>query len=105
MVIPFLKPPRAVILYLKDPRERFWGLVLSLDATGIVLQGVGVDSFDDWVSRVAGGHDAPQLSTVFFPLGRVEKVLVDASSGSIPALHDHFQQRVGCSLAEYLRIE
>ncbi len=105
MVIPFPKPRSVVIVYLKDPRERFWGLVRSLDGTGIVVQGVDLDSFDDWVRQIADGRDTPHLSTVFFPLLRVEKILSDAPSGSIPALHDHFQRRVGRSLAEFLETE
>jgi len=102
MIIPFLKPPRVVILYLKEPRERFWGLVHSLDETGIVIQGVDLDSFDSWLRQVAEGGEAPNLSTVFFPLLRVEKVIVDAPNGSIPSLHDHFVRRMGRSLAEFL---
>ncbi len=102
MIIPFLKPPRVVILYLKEPRERFWGLVHSLDEAGIVIQGVDLDSFDSWLRQVAEGGEAPNLSTVFFPLLRVEKVIVDAPNGSIPSLHDHFVRRMGRSLAEFL---
>ncbi len=101
-VLPFLQPPGVVVVYLKEPREKFWGLVRALDGTGLVVQGVDVNSFDDWVRSAAEGRDSPHLSTVFFPLLRVEKILVDASSGSIPSLAEHFQRRVGRSLADFL---
>ncbi len=101
-VVPFLKPPRVVVVYLKDPRERFWGLVRSLDGVGVLIQGVELDSFDGWVRQIANGATTPQLSTVFFPLLRVEKILLDAASGSIPSLAQHFEKRVGKSLAEFL---
>lgn len=104
-VVPFLQPPRAAILYLKDPRERFWGLVHSLDEAGIVMQGVDLDSFDSWLRQIAEGSEAPNLSIVFFPLPRVEKVMVDVASGSIPSLHDHFVRRMGRTLAEFLGVE
>lgn len=101
-VVPFLKPPRVVVVYLKDPRERFWGLVRSLDGVGVLLQGVDLDSFDGWVRQIANDTTTPQLSTVFFPLLRVEKILLDAASGSIPSLAEHFEKRVGKSLADFL---
>ncbi len=104
-VIPFLKPPRAAILYLKDPRERFWGLVHALDDAGIVMQGVDLDSFDSWLRQVAEGGEAPSPATVFFPLLRVEKLMVDVASGSIPSLHDLFVRRMGRPLSEFLGLE
>ena len=101
-VVPFLKPPRAVVLYLKDPRERFWGLIRSLDGVGVLIQEVDLDSFDHWVRQITAEGTTPQLSTVFFPLLRVEKILLDAASGTIPSLAEHFEKRMGKSLAEFL---
>lgn len=101
-VIPFLRPPRVVVLYLKEPRERYWGLVRSLDGVGILIEGVELESFDGWVRQIAEGPAAPPASTVFFPLLRVEKILVDAASGSIPSLAEHFEKRVGKTLHEWL---
>ena len=53
MVIPFLKPPASVIAYLQNPRERFWGIVRHLDATGIVIEGIDLNSFDEWVAGLS----------------------------------------------------
>ncbi len=99
---PFVDPPAVVIVYLQNPREHHWGLVRSLDATGIVIQGTDLEGFDDWVRQVAAGSGGGALSTVFFPLMRVEKVLVDASSGSAPSLAEQFEKRVGKPLAAFL---
>lgn len=104
-ILPFLKPPRAAILYLKDPRERFWGLVHALDGAGIVMQGVDLDSFDSWLRQIAEGGEATGPATVFFPLPRVEKLMVDVASGTIPSLHDLFMRRMGRSLTEFLGLE
>ncbi|MFQ5878011.1 MAG: hypothetical protein ACE5JH_10045 [Acidobacteriota bacterium] len=105
MIVPFLKPPVTVIAYLQNPRERFWGLVRHLDGTGVVIQGVELNSFDDWVRGVAQGGSGPQASTVFYPLIRVEKLLVDTRGGQIPSLSEQFERRVGRPVAEVLRIE
>jgi hypothetical protein len=101
LVLPFLKPPAVVIVYLQNPRERYWGVVRALDATGLVLQGTDLNSFDDWV-RQAGAGEAQEASTVFFPLARVEKVLVDAPAGPAPSLQQQFESRVGRPLLSYL---
>lgn len=101
LVLPFLKPPAVVIVYLQNPRERYWGVVRALDATGLVLQGTDLNSFDDWV-RQAGSGEAQEPSTVFFPLNRVEKVLVDAPAGPAPSLQQQFEARVGRPLLGYL---
>ncbi len=101
MILPFLKPPAVAILYLQNPRERFWGVVRALDATGIVVEGVDLESFDSWVGQIAAGEEA-SATTVFFPMLRVEKVLVDAASGAAPALADQFSRRIGRSVIDYL---
>jgi hypothetical protein len=104
MILPFIRPPHVVIAYLKEPRERFWGVVRSLDAIGLVLQGVDLDSFDNWVRQAAEHGDAAVPSTVFFPLLRVEKILLDSASGSIPSLREQFEKRAGRPLLEFLGI-
>ena len=102
MVLPFLKPPAVVIVYLQNPRERYWGVVRALDATGVVLQGTDLDSFDDWVRQVGSGEPNVEPSTVFFPLQRVEKMLVDAPAGAAPSLQQQFESRVGRPLLAVL---
>jgi len=101
-VIPFLRPPAVVIAYLQSPRERFWGVVRHLDGAGVVIQGIDLDSFDDWVRQVADGGASPHLSTVFFPLLRVEKLLLDLASGPVPSLAQQFERRVGRTVRGFL---
>ena len=97
-----LGPGAVVIAYLKDPRERFWGLVRRLDATGLVMEGIELGSFDDWVRQIAEGGAGLSLSTVFYPLLRVEKLLLDAEDGAVPSMASQFEKRVGRSLSEAL---
>ena len=101
MVIPFLKPPAVVIVYLQNPRERFWGIVRHLDGTGLVVQGIDLNSFDEWVGEATRGKGGTRLSTVYYPLLRVEKVLVDSSTEEIPSLAEQFERRVGRPPVEF----
>lgn len=105
MILAHLQPPAIVILYLQNPRERYWGVVQAIDATGIVVKGADLGSFDGWVGQVAAGEKGPEPSIVFFPLLRVEKVLVDAAAGDAPTLSEQFERRVGRSILSYLAIE
>ena len=97
-----LGPGAVVIAYLKEPRERFWGVVRRLDATGLVMEGIELGSFDDWVRQVGEGGSGLSLSTVFYPLLRVEKLLLDADDGAVPSMASQFEKRVGRSLREAL---
>jgi hypothetical protein len=101
-VLPFLKPPQVVIVYLQNPRERYWGLVRAIDATGVVIQGGDLGGFDAWVRQVAEGAPNAAPSTTFFPLGRIEKVLVDSPSGEAASLAQQFERRIGRPLAAFL---
>lgn len=99
---PALGPGAVVIAYLQNPRERFWGIVRSLDATGLVMEGIELSSFDDWVRQVGEGGAGLSLSTVFFPLLRVQKLLLDSDGGPVPSMAAQFAKRVGRSLQDVL---
>ena len=102
IILPFLRPPSVVILYLQNPRERYWGVVRALDGTGIVIEGSDLDSFDDWMRQVASGEPGLEPSTTFFPSARIEKVLVDAPAGDAPSLSQKFERRTGRTLLSCL---
>lgn len=101
-VVPFPGPRSIVIAYLQNPRDRFWGVLRSMDAIGIVIQGVDLNSFDDWVRQIGEGGEGLSPSTVFFPLARVEKILADSDDGVVPSLARQFEKRVGRTLLEFL---
>ena len=44
------------------------------------------------------------LATVFYPMHRVERVAQDERAGEYPSLAERFEERIGISLIEYLRI-
>ncbi len=95
----------VVIAYLQTPKERFWGIVLSLNPTGLTLRGVDLATFDDWTRQVASGEEPSiGLTTMFIPMARIEKLILDESTGSAMSFSDQFLARVGRSVKEYLEL-
>ena len=96
-------PGQAVLAYLRDPQEKVYGLLRRIDASGVVLEGVDLSSFDDWVAQVERGEETvvgPSLA--FVPLTRVEPLLLDRPSGDLPSLSDRFRTRTGKTIEDVL---
>ena len=98
-----LEPGETVLAYLRDPHEKLWGVLRRLDATGIVIEGIELTSFDDWVAQVERGEDSVVgPSVIFLPTPRIERVLLDRPSGSLPSLSDRFLARTGRTVQQVL---
>jgi len=97
-------PGQPVLAYLRDPGEKVWGVLRRLDAHGLEIEGVDLTSFDDWVVQVQRGDEAAVgPSLLFLPMSRVEKLLLDRPSGSLPSLAARFLARTGKTVEEALR--
>ena len=94
----------AVVISLHSPKEKLWGVLLSLDVSGVTLRGIDLNSFDDWSREITRGEASMGLSTVFFPMHRVERVLQDEGVGGIQSMTAIFESRVGQDLWTYLEI-
>jgi len=95
-----------VIVSLVSPKEKVWGQLLMLESKGIAVRGIELEAFDDFIRQVIQQEEtAVGLNTVFFPMHRVERVMVDEPSGSIPSLSQRFQSKVGMTIQEYLGID
>jgi methylmalonyl-CoA/ethylmalonyl-CoA epimerase len=99
---PDIEPGRPVLAYLGDPGEKLWGVLRRLDASGIVLHGLDLGSFDAWTSQVERGEDSGGPSTLFVPMRRLEKLLLDLPSGDLPSLADRFRARTGRRVQDVL---
>ncbi len=98
-----MKPGSIVILHLMNPSEKYWGVLESLDMPGLTLRGINLSSFDDWTRSIAcEEHPSMGLSTVFFPMLRVERMFLDEQVGEVSSLGQRFERRVGKTVAEYL---
>jgi hypothetical protein len=100
-----MKPGSAVIVHLINPTEKFWGVLDSLEPVGVVLRGINLSSFDDWMAQVARKERRDQglgLVTMFVPLFRVERVFLDEQVGEVESYRQRFERRVGESIEHYL---
>jgi hypothetical protein len=94
-----------VIVSLNAPREKIWGRLLSLDGAGVTIQGIDLNGFDDWLKQVVEAEPALlPLTTVFYPMHRVERIAQDEPSGDIQSIAERFHRRVGIALVEYLEM-
>lgn len=92
-----------VILSLFGPKEKIWGQLLMLNPAGVTVRGIDLNSFDDFLRQMGDQEEnTVGLSTVFFPMHRVERVAEDEPSGAFPSLADRFRQKVGLTIQEYL---
>ena len=92
----------CVIVSLCDPREKFWGLLDEINAAGISLRGIDLNSFDELLRMLAKGETGIYPATAFFPLRRIERILLDESSGYLPSLRSQFEERTGKTLPAWL---
>jgi hypothetical protein len=92
-----------VIVNLTAPRQRFLGKLLDLTTAGITLRGIDLDAFEDWLNHIAAREESGvQATTTFFPLHRVEKMILDESLGAIPSLSSAFLAKVGTPIEKHL---
>jgi len=99
-------PGALVVVFLHSPKERFWGVLRGIDASGAWIEGINLDSFEDWARQVARREEPTiGLSVAFYPLPRVEKLLLDRTAPGQPSFGDRFGQLAGRAIEDYLRIE
>ncbi len=95
-----------VIVSLTAPKEKIWGQLLALNAAGISVRGIELESFDDFLRQIIEQEETTVgMATVFYPMHRVERIAQDEPSGTIPSLSDRFRNKVGLTIQEYLGLE
>src|SRR5215475_10414385 len=95
-------PGSPVIVNLHSPREKVWGVLRELNAAGVFVRGIDLNTFDDWVQMIVRGERNMGLTHVFLPMWRVERVALDETVDEIPSLAAQFYSRVGLTVNEYL---
>lgn len=90
-----------VIATLGNPREKFWGAILSLAAEGLSIHGVELASFEDLVSLIRE-KEPYSLNVIFFPMHRVERIELDQPDGNIPSIAQRFSEKTGLNAATIL---
>jgi methylmalonyl-CoA epimerase len=96
-------PGATVLLYMREPQEKLWGVLRRLDSAGVVLEGIDLTSFDDWVAQIEGEEESVVgPSMLFMPMARLEKILLDRPSGHLPSLAQRFERRTGRRVQDVL---
>jgi hypothetical protein len=93
---PF-SPGTVVVLTLTTPREKLWGALVAVSATGITFAGIDLNSFDDFIRILKSGEPA-SVTTLFFPMHRVERIEVDSSNGGLPSMGERFETATGARI-------
>ena len=96
----------AVVLYLREPKEKVWGLLLQLHAAGIVLRCIELRAFEDWMRQEAR-REEPYLglTTIFYPMNRVERMEKDEDLGPLASYSARFEREVGRTVRAVIGME
>lgn len=98
-------PGSIVLLHLIDPNEKYWGVLEEIGMAGVIVRAINLSSLDDWMRSLSYEEEAGLgVSTLFFPLRRVERMSLDEPMGPVESLAQMFERRVGRSVQEVLGI-
>jgi hypothetical protein len=92
-----------VVISLHSPKEKIWGELVQISTAGVTVRGIDLSGFEDFIRQVRDPESEDiGLPTLFFPMGRVERIALDEARGSIASLAQTFEQRTGHALMDYL---
>ena len=95
-----------VVVNLVNPKEKFFGLLTALTPAGVTVRGINLDAYEDWIRQIAHREEANlDVTTIFFPLFRVERVYLDEPSGSIKSYAQRFNEVTGMAIRTYLGLD
>ncbi|HZS08076.1 MAG TPA: hypothetical protein VFD58_24795 [Blastocatellia bacterium] len=97
-----IEPGACVIVSLTEPREKFWGVVEEINAAGVFMRGIDLNSYEDLLHTILRGEEGIYPASAFFPLRRVERILLDETAGQMQSLVGRFEERTGMLLTDYL---
>ena len=93
-----------IVLYLREPKEKIWGLLGSLTPSGVLLLGIDLAAFEDWMRQeVRGEETLLGLVTLFYPMHRVERLERDETVGPVTSYAERFEREVGRTVEETLQ--
>lgn len=98
-----MNPDSIVVVNLRNPVERLVGRLIEINPSGLSLRGLDLGAFEDWIHDVGGGYESGvRPSIMFFPMHRIEKVILDEDVGGAPSLANTFLERTGTKIHGYL---
>jgi hypothetical protein len=99
MLWPGFDEGSRVLLTLHSPRQKFFGVLLRLAVAGVEVRAVSLESLEDVARQIRAGERAG-VSTLFFPMHRVEQMMLDAAEGELPSLAESFAAQAGRAVEE-----
>lgn len=100
-----LRTGALVVVTLREPREKCWGVLDEVNGAGVNLRAVDLRSFEDVLRAAAQNEPLFGVGAFFFPMWRVERIALDTRSGTIPSLAEQFTERTGRRAEEIFRLE
>jgi len=97
-----LTPGDPLLVYLRDPHEKMWGVLRERDAAGVTIEGMDLASVDAWTKQIERAEDGIVPSVLFFPMARVERLLLDRGTPGLPSLSETFLARTGRRVQDVL---
>jgi hypothetical protein len=96
-------PGTLVVVQCHNPPEKLWGKLLRLNALGVVLRGLNLNSIEDWLAQEKTGEEGfIEPSTVYIPVHRIERIYVDESTRVAPAFGERFEAACGVDVRDAL---
>jgi len=97
-----LTPGDPLLVYLRDPHEKMWGVLRERDAAGVTIEGMDLASVDAWTKQIERAEEGIVPSVLFFPMARVERLLLDRGTPGLPSLSETFLARTGRRVQDVL---
>ena len=93
-------PGAPVLVYLHSPREKVWGVLMSILPAGIAIRGIELTAFEDFLRQEARRETGLGLVTLFYPISRVERMELDETVGGLEGIADRFRRETGRSIQD-----
>lgn len=91
----------SVIIILNNPREKLFGVLHEINASGVFLRAIDLNYFDEWTRAIANGEQYLPMQDYFLPMWRVERLTRDESSAGLLSLTEQFSQRTGLYISHF----
>jgi hypothetical protein len=93
-------PGTPVLVYLHSPREKVFGVLVALQPAGLALRGIDLATFEDFLRQEKRKEVGLGFVSLFYPMGRVERMERDETVGGIEGIADRFRRETGRSILE-----
>ncbi len=96
---------QPVVVYLHTPKEKVWGLLMSINTAGVTVRGLDLVAFEDWMRQEAKRRETMiGLTTLFYPASRLERLELDETVEPVLGLADRFHMEVGRTVHEVVEV-